>query len=84
MSNLVLTESSGTKCHAVMFTVPISLVSVCVTQIIRERVGVEKGAYAEFGIHHAWLLADLPTDLWAIETTGRETTDFKKAVSVKG
>jgi hypothetical protein len=57
---------------------------VCVTQIIREGGKVEKGAYAEFGIHLAWLWADLPTDLWAIETTGHETTDFKKAVSVNG
>jgi hypothetical protein len=27
--------------------------------------------------------ADVPTDLWAIQPTGRETTDFKKAVSVR-
>jgi hypothetical protein len=29
------------------------------------------------------LWADLPTDLWAIQPTGREVTDFKKAVSVR-
>jgi hypothetical protein len=25
---------------------------------------------------------DLPTDLWAIQPTGREVTDFKKAICV--
>jgi hypothetical protein len=27
--------------------------------------------------------ADLPTDLWAIQPTGREVMDFKKALSVR-
>ncbi len=29
------------------------------------------------------LWADWPTDLWAIQPTGREITDFKKPVSVR-
>jgi hypothetical protein len=31
--------------------------------------------------HLSWLWVDLPTDLWAIQPTCHEVTDFKKAVS---
>jgi hypothetical protein len=31
--------------------------------------------------HLSWQWVDLPTDLWAIQPTCREVTDFKKAVS---
>jgi hypothetical protein len=34
MTNLVLTKSSGPKCHAIAFTAPILPVFVCITQIL--------------------------------------------------
>ncbi len=92
MINLVLTKSLGPE--AMRFCLPrkCSPVSVCVTQILVGR----GSSYSNFPpprphpvptlislwtAHLSWLWADLPTNLWAIQPTCCEVTDFKKAVS---
>jgi hypothetical protein len=74
MTNLVYTKSSGSKRHAVAFTVSV---------FAGKGGGVVKLVYTVIVIHLSQLRADLPLDLWAIQPTSCETTDFKKTISVR-
>jgi hypothetical protein len=65
-------------------------VSMCVTQILVKGRGRSYSSFPStpgrirpppLFLSQPW--ADLSTDLWAIQPTGREVTDFKKPVSVR-
>jgi hypothetical protein len=93
MINLVLTKSLGPKGHAVLLTAPI-FAGFCV---YHTDLGGGGSSYSSFpptpgpthpptliyicNTHLSRQWEDLPTDLWAIQPTCREVTDFKKAVS---
>jgi hypothetical protein len=96
VNNLVFTNFSGPKCHAVAFTASIFAgFYVCHTDIS----GGGAVAIETFPLllaltlpptliylcktHLSWPRADLPAALWGIQPTVREVTDLKKAVSVR-
>ncbi len=93
MINLALTNSSGLKRHVVALTAPIFAVS-CVSHrplwlsgAVEYQLSPHPSPHPPPARISLWIThlsrpwADSPTDLWAIQPTCREITDFKKAVS---